>query len=56
MHEKDLVGSLKLSEFLREQLGKAAAVHGSDQLNHALNALDPSLASQLRAALGQQPP
>ena len=56
MHEKDLVGSLKLSGFLKEQLGKAVAVHGSDQFNHALNSLDPSLASQLRAALGQQQP
>ena len=46
------MNQLKLSEVLRESLDRAAAAHG-EAFGRAVAELDPSLASQVKTAIGQ---
>lgn len=48
--DADPVASLKLSAFAKQQMQVAAGVHGA-ALDAALNAMDSTLAGQLRAML-----
>lgn len=49
--EADPVASLRLSAWAKQQLEAAAGAHGGDALSGALNAMDASLAGQLKAML-----
>jgi len=51
LHERDPVNTLKLSDVVKATLPQASAAHGGNLFNQALNALDPSLATQLQAIL-----
>lgn len=51
----DPVATLKLSAFAKQQLEVASGVHGGGALTAALNAMDGTLAGQLKAMLDSVP-